>query len=723
MKYVWIFFVFGVFFPFILSAQSSLTAEYTAGHIEIDGKLIEKSWETAEKIHNLTQVEPYPGQPAVNSTEVQVIYNSEFLYFGGTCYFKNRGQGIRVPDLKRDFVVEESDAFGIILDLMNDKRNATAFFINPMAVQRDEMMNNETVSDANWDTKWFAETQIYDSCWTFEIAVPWSSIRYMTGTESIGINFIRLDRATNELSAWVQYPRTFSMFSLRYSGVLTGISPPASDNEIRFTPYLLMQNNLDRKKIINELGGGLYNRMKPGGDLKWAVSSSTVLDITLNTDFAQVNADKDIVNLTSFDVSLPEQRQFFLENAGLFKAGDIDGNINPFFSRRIGLDEGGHLVPMDGGLRLIHNDPENSYGMLSAVTHAPDSVKSFFLVGRYLRNYGEQNKIGFIAVGRRDNFQDGNNDNFVSAADGLIRFSDNLVLNWMSSGSIVSQKSLKRYYGYSQASYINYLTETLHLYIKNYLISKDYKAETGFISTNNIAAFEAGTDLYLRPGWKPESLRSIEPGFYINNNRNLNDGSLRQFYLTVWPVYFLFQNGMVISAKWIPTWESLKENFKPVDNINIVSGRYFYNRYEFKFTSDPSAALSYSAVYSTGSYFDGILNKLTSGIKYSPLPNISISLNNERDLLKYVGESNANRTIDIFSTELNLALNAKVALTSFYQYNTEGHTSFSSIKFSWEYSPLSYLYVLYNSSNLKDPLSSGLTRSQLLIKVSHQFQL
>ena len=715
--------VFGFLVPFLLNAQSTITAEYVTGEIKIDGELTENAWNTTEKINNLTQVEPNPGMPSLNRTEVQILRNSDFLYFGGTCYLQNRGEGIRVPDLKRDFNVSESDAFGIILDLLNDKRNATAFFINPLAVQRDEMVFSESVSDENWNTKWSAATRVYDSCWTFEIAIPWSSIRYMPSTDSFGINFIRIDRTTNELSAWVPYPRTFSMFRLQYSGVLKGINPPPPGREIRFTPYMLLQNNLTGNNGSNKSTAGQYNSFKPGGDLKWAVNSNTVLDLTLNTDFAQVNEDRDIINLTGFDISLPEQRQFFLENAGLFQSGDVDGNIKPFFSRKVGIDDNGVPVPMDGGLRFVYRGRGSSYGMLSAMTHIPDSVRSIFLTGRYLQNYGEQNKIGLLVSGRRDKYSGGNKNNLVTAADGFIRFKDNLSLDWMSSGSVLSQTGMKGIYGYSGAANINYLTENLHLYFKNYTISENYTPGSGFISTDNIAAFEAGTDLYLRPDWKPGSLRSIEPGFYITNNRNLGDGSLRQFYLTIWPVYFLFQNGMVISAKWLPTWEYLKENFMPAENVNIENGKYFYNRYGFKLNSDPSAHFNYLIEYSTGSYFDGHLNKLTSQIKYSPIPNISVSVNNESDWLKKIGKLNKDITIDVVSAELSLSLNARLGVTTFYQYNSENSSSFSTIKFSWEYSPLSYFYILFNSSDLKDIPGTHMTEGQLLIKVSHQFQI
>jgi len=711
----------------ILFSQNVLTAKLVQSNLDIDGKLDEKEWVNADSINNLVQIEPDNGRLSEFPTVVKVLYNSEFLFIGGKCYFNGKENSVRVPDFKRDFVFEESDGFGVILDLFNDKRNATAFFVNPLGVQRDEMVFDEKIVDENWNTKWYAETTVKNSCWTFEIAIPWSSIRYSQDADSFGINFIRLDRKSNELSAWVPFPRTYTMFRLDYEGTLNGIKTPSPHNEIRFTPYLLMQNGIDE----NGTGTGQSKKLKPGGDVKWAVNSNTTLDVTANTDFAQADFDRDIINLTNFDISLPEQRQFFLESAGLFKAGNTDGIIEPFFSRRIGINDNNNPIPMDGGLRLVHRDVVRNYGVLAALTHIRDSSKNLFLIGRYSQNYGTQNRFGLLTTYLRDSFNNGNNINLVNTLDGFIRFDDNLSFNWMVSSSLYSLNNLndesvskQNFYGYAQTASITYLTEDFHLYLNNFLISKDYYAESGFVTTKNIAAIESGTDLYLRPEWKPEFIRDFEPALYLNYYRNLTNGKLRQLYFTIWPVYILFQNGTVISAKWLPTRENLYEEFNPSDGITIEKGKYFYNRYEFNLTSDPSASLRYSFIISTGSYFNGSLDKLTSKIRYAPIPNVSISLNYEPNWLRNIGISGTDKKIEIISTELSLALNAKVGLAGFYQYNSEMKSSFVSLRFSWEYSPLSYLYILYNFGRTNSTSESyHNNQNQLLIKLSYQFQL
>ena len=723
-KYLFLF----CFFPGLILSQNHLTAVAVETSLDIDGNINEKEWLEADSADNFIQIEPDNGEAAECKTIGRVLYNSEFLFIGGTCYFKKSDEEIRVLDLKRDFIFSESDGFGVILDLFSDKRNATAFFINPLGVQRDEMVFDEKIFDQNWDTKWYAETNIRNFGWTFEIAIPWSSIRYSPNADSFGINFVRLGRKSNELSAWVPFPRTYTIFRLEYEGILKGIQPPLPHNQIKLIPYLLMQNNFSKTETTRSE----FNKFKPGGDVKWALNSSTILDITVNTDFAQADADRDIINLTSFDISLPEQRQFFLESAGLFKAGNAEGIIEPFFSRRIGIDDNNNPVPLDGGLRLVHRDIKRSYGVLAALTHIPDSTpegqpesalqKNLFLIGRYSQNYDTQSRFGFLTTYRGDYFSRGDNHNLVSVADGLIRFYDNLSFSWMVSGSHYVLYDKKKYYGYSHQAALNYLTEDIHLYLKNYLITRDYFAESGFVTAKNITAMETGTDLYLRPAWKPELIRDFEPGFYINHYSNINDGKLRQFYFTIWPVYILFQNGMVISSKWIPTWENLHEEFIPSKGVVIGRGNYFYNRYEFNLTSDPSASINYSFIYSTGSYFNGRLNKLRSKIKYAPIPHISVSFNYEPNWINSIGILNTNKKIEIISTELNLALNTKVGLTGFYQFNSENKTSFTSLRFSWEYFPLSYLFILYNYGRTDNILEIS-DQNQLLIKLSYQFQL
>jgi Domain of unknown function (DUF5916)/Carbohydrate family 9 binding domain-like len=343
-------FLFCPFSSGCIFSQPHFNSKQVEDKIIIDGIINELSWLQADSISNFIQVEPDFGKPAEHKTIIRILYDSDFLYISGTCYKKDKDEDVRVSDLKRDFVFEDSDGSGIILDLLNDKRNATAFFINPMGAQRDVMVFDEKIIDENWNTKWYSATQINSISWTFEIAIPWSSLRYSPNTDSIGANFVRLDRKSNELSAWVPYPRTFTMFRLNYAGVIGGLKFPEPHQDIRFTPYLLTQTQTGK----NLSGNG--DNIKPGADVKWALNSNTLLDLTLNTDFAQADADRDVINLTRFDILFPERRQFFLESAGLFKTGSADGIIEPFFSRRIGLDDSGNPVSMDGGIRLVHRD-------------------------------------------------------------------------------------------------------------------------------------------------------------------------------------------------------------------------------------------------------------------------------------------------------------------------------------------------------------------------------
>jgi len=234
--------------PDLILSQNQLKAKLIETNLDINGNINEKEWMGADSTGSFIQIEPEHGKLAEYPTVVRVLYNTEFLFIGGTCYYKRSSEEIRVPDFKRDFVFTESDGFGVILDLFSDRRNATAFFINPLGVQRDEMVFDEKIFDENWNTKWYAETTIRNFGWTFEIAIPWSSIRYSPNADSFGINFIRLDRKSNELSAWVPFPRTYTMFRLEYEGTLKEIKAPLPHNKIKFTPYLLMQNNIQKKE-------------------------------------------------------------------------------------------------------------------------------------------------------------------------------------------------------------------------------------------------------------------------------------------------------------------------------------------------------------------------------------------------------------------------------------------------------------------------------------------
>jgi hypothetical protein len=351
--------------------------------LRIDGVLDDMAWGDAHVAAGFIQAEPAQGQPAVDPTEVRVLFDDNYLYFAVTC-MDVRGEGdLRVRDMRRDFDDTTDDFVGIAIDGVRDGRSALVFRVNPRGALRDQQTVDGGLVDLEFDAVWEARTSRNERGWNAEIAIPWRTLRYRRDATSWGINFQRVNRRTNENSGWSPWPRMVTPFRMDYAGRLTGLEPPPPGRNLRVQPYATASSATSA-----DLNGEV------GVDAKWAVTSNAVLDLTVNPDFGQTDVDRQVVNLTRFSVFFPERRQFFQENRGNFFSGN-GGRFEPFFSRRIGLDQDGNPIPIIAGARLTMRGRRGSLGALGVSQEAAGaSPASEFGVVRYVANFGAQSRIG-----------------------------------------------------------------------------------------------------------------------------------------------------------------------------------------------------------------------------------------------------------------------------------------------------------------------------------------
>ena len=335
-----------------------------AVHVEegptIDGIVVEDPvWADAPVVTGFTQTTPDEGQPSSERTEVRILYGQDTLYFGVICYVADV-DSIIVSDSRRDTSLDETDSFQIILDTYLDKQSGFVFGTNPAGLEYDGQVTNEGQGSGrfggggggrpgqrsqsqrgsgggfnlNWDGVWQVRARTTEVGWTAEFAIPFRTLRYPSGQrQTWGVNFQRNIRNRNESAFWAPLPRQFNLYRLSLAGELQGIEVPAQRN-LKLTPYLLGEA-LRRDATPGTTALGDF-----GADLKYSVTPSMTLDLTYNTDFAQVEVDEEQVNLDRFNLFFPEKRPFFLENAGLFSVG-VPGQVEVFFSRRIGISGGG----------------------------------------------------------------------------------------------------------------------------------------------------------------------------------------------------------------------------------------------------------------------------------------------------------------------------------------------------------------------------------------------
>lgn len=685
------------------SVKREIHAVQIQTNLHIDGKLDEAEWQLAKPINAFVQVEPLQSEKANHDTEVRVLYNKQFLYFAAFCRDSLGKKGIRVPDMRRDFNFQAHDFFGIAIDAFNDKRNAMAFMTNPYGTQRDLLSFDDRLFDTDWDGLWRVRTHRTEDGWIAEIAIPWQTLRYPkteSEMQSWGINFFRNRRKTNELTGWSPYPRAFSVLRMEYAGILKNINPPPPSPNVRVQPYIL---GVSDRYNGSEVGYNRDNSVKLGGEVKWAVNPNTVLDLTLNTDFAQADADRQVNNVTRFSVFFPERRQFFLENASLFSNGlepndNLVGGsmrIQPFFSRRIGLDASGNPIPVDAGARIVSRSLQRNYGAILMRQRGNEQEGAVnFGVARYSHNIGKQNRIGGIVTmkNRENGSALAGYTNWTGAIDGFFRLSQKLSLNTMIVGTNSTHRATQGVAGFLQLSFnsnqfVGWSTSTL--------VSKDFNPEMGFVSRFDVISNSTGGFAVWRPDWKPKWIRGLEPGFFMETYFQASTGRLQERVLNFNPIWIAFQSGGSLGIFVTPTYQRLDETFSPL-GIDIGAGDYNYLRYEVLAISDPSKKVSYFANYSTGGYYDGRLDFFSARVRTSPVPHFSLGINYESNRFSEVGIEKANESVRLVGVESRLALNPRLQLISFYQYNTSQNREIWNVRLAWEFKPLSFVYLVFN---------------------------
>ena len=279
--------------------------------IVLDGRLDEPAWQRAQLAVDFYQQAPREGELADYPTEARILYDDTMLYFGAMLY-DDEPDRIVINEIKRDFSGAQSDYFGVVLDLFHDGQNGLAFLCNPRGAKRDTQVYDNGSQDPNWNGVWFCDGEILENGWSVEIAIPFKTLRFPAQeVQEWGLNLARMVRRMNQRSFWSPVARPFRHTRVSDAGVLTVNRAPSSGKSFRVKPYA--KSVVDHTPVDGDDWNG-----DGGVDIKWGLTSSLLLDGTYRTDFSQVEADAQQINLTRFSLFFPEKREFFLESPGEF---------------------------------------------------------------------------------------------------------------------------------------------------------------------------------------------------------------------------------------------------------------------------------------------------------------------------------------------------------------------------------------------------------------------
>jgi Domain of unknown function (DUF5916) len=709
------------------STRRHLVARKVIGKIVLDGRLDEPDWRAAAVATQFVQVRPDYVSTTRYPTDVRVVFDGEYLYVGAYNRDSAGLASLRMPDLRRDFESPESDVFGVTFGPLGDRRTALQFQSSPLGSQADvQAFDGGDAFSFNWDALWRVRTSRADSGWIAEMAIPWRSLRYAPGLTSWDVNFVRNTRRVAQWSAWVPYPRQFSSWRLTYAGVLDSLQPPPPRINLRVRPYALGQQSRDASVgAFNGSSGDV------GGEVIWAPTANSLVEATVNTDFAQADVDRQVVNLSRFSVFFPERRQFFLENADLLNAGGLNGRyvVQPFFSRRIGLADDGTLLPIDGGLRYAYRTGRTTAGALAMRQAAVNGQgATTFGVARGSQFFGRATRLGAtialrhggggrIASGSTTGVPSpASAQNLVTAFDAFTRIGEQVQLSGMlSTSSADGRTGVAATYGVAQS------TPTLTAGVLGAVVTRDYQPQTGFVSRSNVLMTNPYATVTMQPTWLPRNVVWFKHGpnailFQDPSSRRIQEGSFS------YSGEILFRSGASITPVIEHNLQRPTAAVGLFPNVSIAAGTHDYLRVAAVLRSDQSANLAGTATVSSGAFFDGSLDRAEIATRWSPNPYVSLRGSYEVNRLRSLGTRDSSFVTHLAGPEFRVFLNPRVQWSAFYQYNTAVERGTLNARFSWEFTPLSFLYVVYNDRQAVLDGTTPTARS-LIIKLSWLRQL
>ena len=651
---------------------------------QIDGVLDEPVWEDAALIDDLTQVEPIEGAAPSQRTEVRILYDSDFIYFGIRC-FDTEPNKIIAKQLQRDADLEPDDRILIVLDPYFDHRNGYFFVVNPLGVRRESLIENNSSVRDDWDGIWYAKSQIDDQGWTTEIAIPFKTISFNQATTQWGFNIQRTIRRTNEQIRWSAPVQNKSTMSVADAGVLEEIRDLDKGIGLDFKPYVKSTLRTDDVR-----GDGLD--LDAGFDVFYKLTPSMTLALTFNTDFAETEVDERRVNLTRFPLFFPEKRDFFLQDSGIFAFGGIRSNPLPFQSRRIGLDSAGQQVDLIGGVKLTGRTGPLNLGVLTVLADDTDDVdQNLLTVGRVSLNVLEESTVGLITtIGDPAS----NEDNTVVGGDFNFRnshvFGDKIVQG----SAFFLHSSSPDGDGDDQAwgARISYPNDRIRATIGFTEIGDRYDAALGFVPRRGIREYFGR----FRYRWRPENswIRTIDVGFDPTVITDLNDRTeSSEFELDL--ITIENHAGDEFEIEYQINREVLTRPFEISPGVVIPVGNHRFDRIDIGGSTSRSRALSFGASIQAGEFFDGDRLDTAASIEWRPSPNLLLGFSWEQnDINLPAGEFQ----VQVAQARVNFLFTPDIAWTNFIQWDNVSDSLGINSRLRWIIEPGNEIFFVVNQT-------------------------
>ena len=705
-----------------VSKRPSAPAYTLAEPPVIDGDVLnDERWKNIPPIDQFTQTKPNVGYPASEKTEVRVGYTATTFYLSVVC-FDTKPDQLVVSDPRRDATLDNTDSFLFILDTYHDGQNGFIFGTNPIGIEYDGQVDNEgqgTQSvnrqqpgviggfNLNWDASFTVKSIVGDFGWSAEFAIPLRTLRFASGQDQTwGINFQRNIRKTNEIAYWAPLPIQFDLKRLSLEGTLTGLNLKAPRN-LKLIPYALGRVSRD----FNETPAETKFEPEFGADVKYSITPAVTLDLTYNTDFAQVEVDQQQVNLDRFNLFFPEKRPFFLENAGQFTVG-ATGEVDLFFTRRIGIGPEGEVVPIIGGARVSGKIRNTNIGFLNMFTDDRPTLgieKNNFTVARLNHQIGQRSSIGGLIVNKQS-LDTSEHYNRTFAMDG----------KW----GLGKKATISGYYAKTETPEME-LNEQSFKILGSYEwngirgsagyseVGEGFNPEVGFLMRSAYRKPEVALLKQIRMNGK-FGLMEWRPHFSYRSYWNY-DNFLETSYLHV-DNHWVWLNGLEIHTGINFTTEGVVTPFELSEGILVPSGTYHHREAQLVFMTNASKPFYVNLRSILGGSFGGrrYLNTGIFGLRLGDKFNSEFNL-----ALNDVHLPGGDFLAKIFGHRISYSFTPRINLQSYIQYNSEADLWLLNVRFSLLEQANTGLFLVYNDVYAAGKVSNrGLT-----LKYTHVFDL
>jgi hypothetical protein len=681
-----------------LRANRALTA------VHLDGHLNEEAWATADSITELRQREPAQGILSTERTVVKVLQDGTALFVGVRAYDSDV-RAVRATQLRRDASLDADDNVTLLIDSFHDRRSGFLFRTNPNGAMWDAQFAGVDDDNPNWNGIWEVAVSRDSLGWTGEFRIPFRTLRFRRGGGGgFGFNVQRFIRRKNETALWRGWGRSEGLHRLIYAGTLVGLDDLRRPRDVEIKPYALGRATANEHDAFgNSLGGGGVTG-KGGLDAKLAVSPTLTADLTVNTDFAQVEVDQQVINLTRFPTFFPEKRDFFLESSNIFDFG-TPSRTQPFYSRRIGLSDSGQAIPILAGARLYGRVGPWAVGLLDAQTghgeHAND------LVFRVKHDLFARSYIGAIGVQRAA--AGGGGAERVAGLDiDLPLVVEGLNLEpsfWIMGSSTPGTNGFPLAWRYGT----DFPNDLFDNFVSLYRIDSGFTPTLGFVSRTGIWETTGHLDFMPRPHLL--GIRQLDILFPIPSWDIIANESGSPLYSRDWqtasfewrPLGGSFQSGAQFEVNIQRFLDAPTEPFEIFRGVNVAPGRYWWTRGELQYQMSSSHPVSLGALVSWGGFYDGHDTGIELQGDWRGGGHIILGSTLSRSRVSLpAGRFTATQ----LTGRLEYALNTRASFLGFVQFNTEDQRVDFNLRFHWIPKIGDDLFVVWNSGYTTDPAAA-----------------